>query len=504
MNKYLLEITIFLAGMGIMVFELIGSRILAPYVGTTIMVWSALIGVVLAFLSLGYWWGGRIADRKADHKNLAGIIFMAGVFITLTALLKTPVISFLDQYFKSFQWEALWLSVILFGPASFFMAAVSPYVVRLRLDSIKESGETVGNLYAISTIGSISGTFLTGMFLVPLAGNTKILFGLAMVLFLTSLLVYRQSWLKARAAVLMVALLVPFGADKIDHHFIPLDFISSAYMDIAVAESDFTYTDPASGATVTRQLVEMYTSPTAVQSAIFAGNESELVLEYSKLFRVLPGFFNPEARSALLIGGAGYTVAKDFLNQNPAGTMDVVEIDPKMTEVAEKYFNLEMGPRLGIYHEDGRTYLNRNEKKYDVIMVDAFHAFVAPYQLTTLEAVQKMSDSLTDDGIVLANIYQSIEGDGGKFFRAEYATFKEVFPELYVFRVQNHDPKAVQNLILVATRSPEKVELTSEDKELQFYLERYWDGEIVLDMPILTDDFAPTEHYMASAREMAK
>ncbi|MDP2648033.1 MAG: fused MFS/spermidine synthase [Candidatus Yanofskybacteria bacterium] len=504
MKKYLLEIIVFIAGMSIMVFELVGSRILAPYVGTTIMVWSALIGVILAFLSAGYWWGGRIADRKADYKYFCGIIFMAGVSVGLTALIKIPVINFLDQYFRSFQWEAVWISIVLFGPASFFLAAVSPYAVRLRLSSVKESGEIVGGLYAISTIGSIVGTFLTGMVLVPLVGNTKILFALAAVLLFASVLAYRQSWLKARVAVLALVLILPFFSSRIDYYFIPLNFVNSAYMDIAVAEDIYSYVDPETGATVSRQVIEMYTSPTAIQSAIFADGSDELVLEYSKLFRVLPKFFHPNVEKALLIGGAGYTAAKDFLNQNTEGTIDVVEIDPKMTEIAKKYFNLEEGPRLGIYHEDGRTYLNKNKKKYDLVMVDAFHAFIAPYQLTTLEAVQKIHNSLNDDGIAMINIYQSINGDGGKFFRAEYATFKEIFPQLYVFRVQSPDLDTVQNLILIATKSSERRDMLSDNEEVAQYLQRAWDGEVDDDMPILTDDFAPTEHYMASAREMTK
>jgi len=504
MNKYLLEITVFIAGLGIMVFELIGSRILAPYVGTTIIVWSALIGVILAFLSAGYWWGGKVADRKQNYKYFSGIIFLAALFVSITAFLKLPIINLLDPLFESFRLEAVVLSVILFGPASFFMAAVAPYAVRLRIESVEGSGKTVGELSAIAATGSIAGAFISGMFLVSLVSNTTILFGLSSLLFFSSFLAWRGSYSGVKMILLVFAIGVSFFADKLDFYFLPLEFVPSAYMDIAILGGSFSYVDTYTGETITRPIQQIYTSPLAVQSAMFVDEDDDLVLPYSKYFRYLPEFFNPGLERVLLIGGAGYSIPKDFLKKNLTGTMDVVEIDPKMTEIARTYFNLPDSPRLNIFHEDGRTYLNRTDEEYDAVMIDSFRAFAAPFQLTTLETMQKISNILSKDGVLIVNMVQSIEGESGEFFRAEYRTLKEVFPQVYVFRAISPDPTAVQNIILVATKSPGRASLMSSNPEIALRLETIWEEPISQDMPILTDDFAPVSHYMLAASKSLK
>jgi len=505
MSRYYLEIVVFLAGMGIMVFELIGSRVLAPYVGTTIIVWSALIGTVLVFLSAGYMWGGWFADKRPTNSAFSIVIFASAVFVTVTALLKTPIILFIDQYFTSLQWEAMVLSIVLFGPASFFMAAASPFAVRLRIESVEESGATVGRLSSIAAIGSIVGAFSSGMILAPLIGNTAILLSLAAILFFASILAHSRSWMAAKVVVLLVVLSLPLFSDRIDQYFLPIDFIESSYTDIAVLESAYRYKDPISGEVTNRSVRELNTGPQIVQSAFFIDHEEDLALPYSEFFRVLPEFFNPKVERALLIGGAGYSIPKDFLIRNKTGEIDVVEIDPKMTEVAVEFFGLDIdNPRLTVYHEDGRTYLNRTGKKYDVVMIDAFRSFSPPFQLATLEMAEEISRVLSDDGVVLINMQQSIEGETGEFFRAEYKTFGEVFPQQYVFRALSPDPEAVQNLILVSTKSDKRAALISDDSIVNSYLQKAWTGPVGDDAQILTDDFAPVSHYMLAASEVLK
>lgn len=155
-------------------------------------------------------------------------------------------------------------------------------------------------------------------------------------------------------------------------------------------------------------------------------------------------------------------------------------------------------PRLNIYHEDARTYINRINKKYDVIFGDAFTTrFTIPYQLTTLEAVQRKYDLLKDNGLVILNIISSIEGEKGTFLRAEYSTYKAVFPQVYLFPIGNSsDGEIFQNVILVALKSEEIPLFESKDPKLDKYLQHLWKKEIVSDVPILTDDFAPVEYYI--------
>ena len=137
-----------------------------------------------------------------------------------------------------------------------------------------------------------------------------------------------------------------------------------------------------------------------------------------------------------MLGGAGYSFPKDYLTKYPNATLDVVEIDPGVTALAKKYFALEDHPNLTIYHEDARVFLNQNTKKYDAILGDAFSSwYLVPYQLTTEEAIRRQYDSLSLSGAVILNIVSSIEGEMGEFLRAEYKTYKKVFPQVYLLPV---------------------------------------------------------------------
>lgn len=154
----------------------------------------------------------------------------------------------------------------------------------------------------------------------------------------------------------------------------------------------------------------------------------------------------------------------------------MVEIDPGITEVAREFFFLKDNPRLKIFHEDARVYLNKNTVKYDVIYGDAFTSwFSVPYQLTTREAIQKQYDSLSEDGIVIINIVSSLKGETSEFFRSEYFTFKDIFPQVYIFPTANkNDPKLMQNIILIALKSPKIPSFTSDDSTLASLLSDIW------------------------------
>lgn len=199
-----------------------------------------------------------------------------------------------------------------------------------------------------------------------------------------------------------------------------------------------------------------------------------------------------------MLGGAGYSFPKDYLAKYPRATLDVVEIDPGVTELAKKYFALEDNPNLTIYHEDGRVFLNQNKKHYDAIFGDAFSSwYLVPYQLTTREAVQKEYESLTQSGVIILNIVSSLEGEMGEFLRAEYKTYKEIFPQVYLLPVGHpNDPTRIQNIILVALKSSQTPLWTSTDSELHGFLSHLWKSPLADDMPTLTDDYAPVDHYI--------
>lgn len=485
-----LEITAFVSGAVVMLLELVGSRILAPYVGTSIHVWTSLIGVILVSLSLGYWLGGKLALQKLSHATLSNIVFSAGLFISLSALLYDLFVLTGIQYYPSAAASnrvvALVSSAILFTPANILLGMIFPYISQLRTKDIKKTGETVGRLNALSTLGSIVGTFFTGYFLLSLFGSRQILFIIPVLLSSLSLLLLRnkKNFFKIIIFIIIIVIL-KFGLDKIRQKNSLVD-LDTRYNRVRIIESSL----------FNGRLVRSMFIGEGRSSGVFVDN-NETAFAYIKFFRLF-NHFNLRVSRSLIIGGAGYVFPTDLLSKNPTIKVDVVEIDPELTRLAKKYFNLKDSPRLSIYYEDGRTFVNRNvdKKKYDAIFVDAYAGSISPpFQLTTSEMVDKLHSMLNEDGIIFTNIISAIEGEKGKLFRAQYLTYKKIFPQVYAFPVKELSGKKRQNIILAAFKSNKKIRLKSESKEVKQALDHLWTKKITPDTPVLTDDFAPVEFF---------
>lgn len=488
--KYILEIAVFICGAVVMVFELVGSRVLGPYFGTSIFVWTSLIGIILGSLSLGYYLGGKISDKKPDFNILSWLIFLAAVFIALTIFIKDWLLIFLQINVSDIRTSSIIASLILFLPASVLLGMVSPYAAKLKLDSLNTSGSTIGNLYAISTAGSIIGTFLSGFYLIPHFGTNKLLIILSITLMVVSLLLAAKKFIKIKSAVIIVMLISWFAFNWFNYLLEKKGFV-----DVDTAYNRIWIYDGYDK--ITKELIRVFSINNEYSSAMFK-NKDGLVYEYTKYYH-LAKHFNPGFKTTLMLGGAGYSYPKDFLLKYPLATIDVVEIDPMVTELAKKYFKLKENPNLTIYHEDGRVYLNKTPKKYDLIFGDAFSSrYSLPYQLTTKEAVQKEYDMLNEKGAVILNIISSIKGETGQFLRAEYATYKNIFPQIYLFPVlDSNNGDQVQNIILVALKSKQKPTFYDDEPELNEYLQHLWREKIEADKPILTDDFTPVDYYIS-------
>jgi spermidine synthase len=502
-QKYILEITVFLCGAIVMVFELVGSRVLGPYYGTSIFVWTGLIGIILGSLSLGYYLGGMFADKKATMKILSLIIFLSAVFLGITILFKEVLLTTLPVSLPDNRVSSIVAAIILFSPTSILLGMVTPYAVKLKISDLKTTGRIVGNLSALSTAGSITGTFLAGFYLIPTFGTNALLIFLVVTLVLMSIALFLKQMIKVKAAFLVIMLcsFLMMNDAKLALEKNGIFDFDTAYNRIWISD----YKDSVSNMDIRRMGINNEN-----HSAMYLQSE-ELVNEYTKYYHLVRHFF-PEFKTALMFGGAGYSFPKDFLKQYPQGNIDVIEIDPQTTALAKKYFNLKDDPRLNIYHEDGRVYLNTTQKKYDVIFGDAFGSrYSVPYQLSTKEAVQKKFDILNENGLVILNIISSLEGEKGQFLRAEYATYKSIFPQTYLFPVlhyQDGNPSSndsassggngdvVQNIMLVALKSQTQPTFISTDLQLNEYLQHFWQKEIPNDVPILTDDYAPVDYYI--------
>jgi len=481
------DIVIFFTGAFIMMFELAGSRVLGPYCGTSVIVWSSLIGIIFGSLSIGYSLGGWLSKRKVDYITLGWILFLAAVFIFLTTMGHDKVLKKLKWYVENERSLSLVASIVLFAPANLFFGMILPYIARIKIEQVKKSGLTVGKIYALSTFGSLTGTFITGFFLIPVLGFDRIMFIVmfGMILFWLITFILERKFVLAFTPVVFIIISVFFIFREFNK---PKNYIDTdtSYNRVIIYDSK----EEETGESIRILKVNNETS-----SAMYLGRNG-LVFEVLKYYHLVDHFV-PSMQYSLMIGGSGYAFPKDYLLKYPASQIDVVEIDPGLTELARKYFELPKDSRLNIVHEDGRTYLNRCNKKYDAIFVDAYKSqLTIPYQLTTKEAVLRMYGSLHDKGAVFANIISMLDNTKNHFLRAELATYKDVFPMVFLFAVKDpNDKNCLQNFMLVAMKSEEVPLFNSEDPEIDIYLRNLVTGSIPNDLPILTDDFAPVDYY---------
>lgn len=500
LKKFILEITVFVCGALLMIYEIIGSRLLSPYIGASTYVWTSLIGVILAALSLGYWFGGKLADKRPDIKVLSLVLFLAGALVSATILLKDLILSFVAQMPIGLEIKSVAAALLLFAPASVLLGFVTPYAVKLKITTIGEAGKTVGRLYALSTVGSIFGTFLAGFFLIPFVGSEKTLYIIAASLVGLSILLAPFALTRFNIAVL-VLFVFAVGINEFKIQFLrrmsDLYDIDTEYNRVQI----FKTIEPKTKKPIRALAID----PFFIQSGMFLDSD-ELVLEYANFYHLLR-HFKPDFEKTLLIGGAGYTFPKDYLKKYPNAKMDVVEIDPQMTEIAKKYFRLQENPRLNIIHADGRVFLNQSEAgKYDVVLMDAFGSlFSVPFQLTTVEAVWHISRVLKDDGVVIFNIGGAIEGKANGFLQSELKSYRRIFPRVFLFKVYLENPDAKQqNLIIIACKEKNSAALQSSDPEISALLSHLQANITETAVDILTDDLAPVEYYNSFAPTVLK
>ncbi|MEP6703238.1 MAG: fused MFS/spermidine synthase, partial [Acidobacteriota bacterium] len=388
-------------------------------------------------------------------------------------------------------------AVLLFAPGSIALGVVAPYAIRLKMRSVNDAGKTVGRLYALSTIGSIVGTFAAGFLLIPFVGSNRTLYLLAAVLIALSLALAPFAFTHTSIAILVVFALGISGSELAIYyqlHANELHDVDTEYSRVQI----FRATDSKTG----RRIQAMATDPYFVQSVIYLDGD-DLFAKYNHYYHLVRQL-RPDFQNSLMIGGAGYTFPQDYLRTYPNASLDVVEIDPRITAIAREYFRLKDDPRLKIIHQDGRVFLNSAPTgSYNAVFMDAFGSlFSVPYQLTTLEAVRNISRVLDDNGVVIFNLGAAIRGSSNRFLQAELATYKVVFPSVQLFKVNSdYTEEQPQNLMIVACKT-ECLDVDSEsgDDEIVSLLSHRHSLDFPLDMPVLTDDLAPVEYYNSFAQ----
>jgi len=503
-----LKLQVFICGAVVMALEITGSRILAPYFGSTIFVWGSLIGVVLTALSAGYYIGGKIADKRPDFQTFCLIILTSGVFVLLIPVITPIVFDLTISLNLGERYSPLMASTAILTMPSFLLGTVSPYAIKLVAKNISDLGNVAGKLYSLSTAGSILGTFITAFVLIPEIGIVRILQLLGAILVALSLLGFRG---KAQVLLILFLALSAFLAPPTS--ISPNVVLFKLTLNDVILEKDTLYhhmvilegIDPFHGGKVRTMLLDDH-----FHSAMDLNDPQRIVYSYNYYFHM--GFvFNPNITDVLFIGGGGFSGPKRFLADYPHVNVDVVEIDDEVIGGARRYFNVNEDLRLRIFNEDGRIYLMKSEKKYDLIVLDAYSRTYVPFHLMTLEFFREVSRDLKPNGIVISNLISSLTGPYSELFKAECNTAKQVFSNVYVFQAGGYtaqdakDYGMVQNLALVATKAPNRyskeelivkagttpiIRIVDFHEYVRTLVEDEW---VTTSHIILTDDYAPVE-----------
>lgn len=538
----MLALVVFLNGMAIMVLEMAGARLLAPELGTSILVWTSLIGVILASLSLGYWLGGKLADnclrtvasakkRRKDappeetaapdqapatyaraYAVLSNLLVFASISVFLCAALGLYVPSLVSRLSSSLYVSTVLAALALFTVPSLLCGMVSPYAVRLGITDSETSGAIIGRLNAIGTVGSIVGTFLGGFVLLAWFSTSTILLGVAATLLLASALV------RARPLLPKALLFFLLGAGMVgDTLYTDWTAKTGLSQGIPITiETSYSSMRVAKGRQEDRSLLLLLTDPGSAQSGMFEDAPDELLFAYTKFYGLGTGL-RPDAKRILMLGGGGYSVPKWLLSgrsdlASPDFTLDVVELDPGMTRVAARYFKAPLDdPRMTVRHEDARTFINRASGAvaegaygpYDLIFADIFNSwYTVPFHVGTREAAAAIHRLLAKDGVYVMNIITAVTGDNGRLLRSIRNAFLEVFGEVHIFPVQSkYAGNTVQNVMLLAFREPQPLPDPAKDRispRLGGLLANAWTAPFPpasQDVPPLRDDFAPVERY---------
>jgi predicted membrane-bound spermidine synthase len=484
MNKTVLYPVVFICGGAVLAVEILGTRIIGPYYGVSIFLWSALISVTLIALSVGYMIGGRIADRKKDASFLAVIIAVAGAITILIPVFRNSVISITES--MGLRISVLTTSFILFFPPLTFLGMVSPYAVKLRTQSLDVVGTRAGDLYAVSTIGSVLAALLTGYILIPNFGVIKLTISIGIILILTSVFLFvsranKSSRIVSTILIIVIAV-VSFNflpSEKADPSKGIVAFKQSVYGEIRVMDIDET-----------RMLLIDGGIHTAVDKAT-----GDNILPYAWVIDIAKNIEKYKG-DMLLIGLGGGSVLKSFYEDD--WDVQAVEVDPEIITIEKKYFNPVPGFD-NIVNDDGREFLRTTDRTYDLIVLDAFGSSSVPFHLTTVEAFELAKSRLKDDGIMAVNI--EAVGWNDIIVGSLAKTLQRVFSNVLALPIAE-PPDQLGNVILLASDKP--LELTAPlerdywktDYRFSDQYERNhaWDNRFVPDMKgaiLLTDDRNP-------------
>jgi spermidine synthase len=440
-----LGVLVFVVGAASLGSEIAAARLLAPYFGASTTIWANTIAVVLLALSTGYWLGGRLADRRPARRNVFALVLAAAVGLAVVPFVARPflsaAVSALDASSSgAFLGSLLGVLLLVAGPVM-LLGAVAPYAIRLSMEDIRRSGSTAGGLYAISTAGSLIGTFLSALVLVPFVGTQR-----TFLIFAMSLAAVAAVGLGLRymlvVALLGAMLALPAASSKA---------APDGERVLWEAETRYQYARVTEDIDDGERRLEL-NEGLATHSLLRPG--SYLTDDYWDGFLVAPRAALPEPpRRIAILGNAGGTTARAYGHYFPGTAIDAVEIDGELTDVGRRYFDMR-APNLRTHTADARPFLKDSEGGYDAIFIDAYRQPYIPFYLATREFFELCRERMAPGGVVVINVGHP-EGEE-VLEKALSATMRAAFP------VVLRDPVEDTNTLLVGTAAPASAQALRE------------------------------------------
>lgn len=511
-------IVVFVASFCTLVIEIVAGRIMAPHVGVSLYTWTSIIGVVLAGISAGAWAGGWLADKRPSASTLGWLLLLSGA----AALLITPLTDILaaDEGLlditgiaQTLLSRVVVLAFLLFFIPSFLLGMISPVAVKLALRDLESTGRTVGRLYAISTVGSIAGTFATGFYFIAQFGTRATLVGVASGLIVTALVFGGLLGKRSSVAVALLAVIIA-GWQLIQPRSLraPIQNLIETPMETGMIFHDESqyYTIQVERTVRDDNGAPLYALhlDNLIHSYSDPADPSHLAYGYLRLFREVLRWKSRQASDPhiLFLGGGGYTLPRLYAETWPQTSIDVVEIDPAVTRAARKFLHAPPPDRVRTFNEDARWHVMRSKEKYDIVYVDVFNDLSVPYHLTTREMTEQLYRLLEFDGVLVANVIDNYER--GRFLPSYIRTLQAVFGNDNVrLLVDDRDDAGdvSSTYVVVASTGVERMvdylygDLRSQHAwgyavpldELRKYLAK---GRGI----VLTDDFAPVDNMLAA------
>ena len=491
-KKLFLYMTEFFAGMSVMAVELGASRLLAPYFSSSQIVWTIIIGTIMIAMALGNIYGGRTADKNPNPDKLYGRIIIAAIWIALIPVLGKYIILLISGILivavntNFLIWAAFFACMVIFVFPLFLLGTVTPSLAKYTVDSLEDNGKIVGNLGAFNTIGSIIGTFVPTFITIPTIGTSVTFYIFSGILLLLAIIYFisvKRS--KVKCIVASVLFVICCVANVND---------SFAFWDkdlVYEGESIYNYLQVSED----EDSVILSTNVLFGVQSIYMKEEglTGMYYDYAMMAPLMAGVNETDETEILILGMGSGTFATQCERYFDGVNVEGVEIDEKITDLAREYFELPKEVKVTTY--DGRAYLSAIDKKYDVIMVDAYQDITIPFQMSTVEFFTMVKEHLTKNGVMVVNM--NMHGDKkGSINEYLSDTISKVFENVYIIDVDGSS-----NRELYAFESKEALEIfkrnieSTKDFELKNLAEKIEENMVKYKggKNIMTDDKAPVE-----------